>query len=348
MGDGGFLSDDARVLTERGWVKLLRVGMDEPVMASDGFRRMVSRERNDGLRMISIAPSCGVELHCTPDQELLVRRGIETPYWLPADEVDDSYYIGFRIPEETGIPQWSGMEHVTPDGRRYRTDTLTPLMGEEWFWELAGRFLSAGKFGYGENEGYAVIAFYDGRVHGVRFPHRTVGRGRNKVPLVCIESEEFALFCRSTDSVNIEKRRIPLEWTGLPPDLARALLRGIMLSRGNIDDEGWAMSFYSKWLAMDVVRLAAYAYHSPAQVRRIDLREKGATYRVTFGRDEDGRGFCYDGWMWTPVRSVDHTEVVASGCRPATEGSDELLVNGFAVRCREAAQADEDGAPREE
>lgn len=329
------------MLTRRGWVKLLRVGIDEQVMTSDGFRRITSRERADGLRMITILPTCGVELHCTPDQEILVRRGIEPPHWLPAEKVDDSYHLGFRIPEETGIPHWSGMERVMPDGRRYRTDALTPLMGEEWFWELAGRFLVAGKYGWGENEGYAVIAFYDGRVHGVRFPHRTVGRGRRKVPLVRVDSEEFALFCRSTGSVNIEKRRIPQEWQGLPPNLARALLRGIVLSRGIIGDDGWAMSFFSRWLAMDVVRLAAYAYHSPAQVRRIDLGERGAAYRVTFGRGEDGRGFCHEGWMWTPVRSVDHTEIVASGCRPVVGGSGELLVNGFTVRCRDASTGDD-------
>lgn len=326
-----------RVQTPKGWVCADGLAVGDDVVTADGLRRVTACETGGLTQVMTVEPSNAIPLHCTPDQRFLVRREHGAAEWMPAEYLDESCCLGFPLPVETGIPAWGGIDVAGPDGGPVHLDSLSDCLGDEWFWHLVGCYLATGTVGTGDDAGKVLITLYDSRSRWIRLPHAVIGC-RHGSPVVRVDSPEFTEFCLQAGRRK-ERRRIPPEWMGLPRGLAQSMVRGITRSRGRVWHDGWSMGIYSKQLVLDLVRLIGYAYHSPATVRREELEGGKPVYYMTLGRDQRGRAFYEDGWIWSPVRRIVPCEPdMYRAFRISVEGGAGVVINGSVVRPMECTE----------
>lgn len=351
---------DQRVVTGRGAVPIRDVTVGDTVLTHRGRWRRVTAHAMTGVHGTVRVTTPMNDLVCTRDHMVWTRwnlgnnhhaeedghtrRRFTAPYWAPATSLTSDNYVAFPVNTTERMFEWEGLTQTYSDGRVYRRNDLSGMMGGPDLWWLCGRYVADGWL---RSQGGIVIAVGKGKESDVermdRVFHVSVSEEATCTK-VHIPRRELEMFCDTLFGHGAGDKHIDRRVLDLPRDLLRAFLDGYLSGDGHFSEEDgtWSCNSVSEQLVRDLQEVIAKVCHAPArytfterpETAFIEGREVRQQDTHTLRWKEEARAqdkmFYEDGVIWVPVRSVESLNPT-SVYDISVEEDESFVVEGIAV-----------------
>ena len=354
--------------TKTGLVPIENIfALDDEVLTHKGRYRQVLKfmEREYKGEILTVRGMMCGDIQCTPKHPFYVReryrkghKGIRTfrePEWVHADSLTKNHYLGFAVNLNEKIPEWGG----SFDGRwghKRMVNHLRPLLDNNTFWYLMGRYVGDG-WKRGSKTGNGIIICCSERNEDSLLKaieklgwNCTINRERT-VTKVIISMNELCDFVNRY-GYKAHGKYIDKDTLDLPRPLLRSFIDGYLESDGCYNGQDYKITTVSEKLAYTLVQCVAKAYHCPARIYKTKRPEKVViegrtcnqrdTYQVAWHPDKrkQDKAFYEDGYVWFPIREILSKEMETTVYNMEVEEDNSYTANGAIVHnCQDISAA---------
>lgn len=362
------------ILTKEGYKQIKDVRIGDEVLSHDNDFHTVRNFFNNGKKdIVKVVTSNCHQIRTTYNHKLYVRkkkliypeingkmttrREFTKPEWREVDKLNNDYFVGYAINQNSIIPEWNGVECIR--GRtKYIKHNLN--MEDEGLWYLVGRFLGDGwtRTRKDRNNHVSGLIICTSKIN------REDKLFEEKIPewahYVKVEdstaykyqfsNKELATFCNLFGK-GASGKFIPGFVFDMPVNLILSLIDGYMDSDGSIIDGLYKLTSVSKKLIYGIGQLVAKVYHVPFSIyktkkkkeyyienRKINQKD---SYEITWRIKSSRRiAFYEDGYIWSPITKIEKTNDVEKVYDIEVEEAHSFTANGCIVHnCQDWSKA---------
>lgn len=315
------------VMTKDGLKEIKDITIGDEVLSHDNEFHLVKKFFDNGMKdIVKVVTSNCHQIKTTKNHKLYVRqrsyvypvtesgmttrRLFSSPEWKPVSELDNSYFVGYAINQNSIIPVWNGVE-CTRGKTKYIKNDLD--MADEGLWYLVGRFLG---------DGWTKIRKF-----------RNNNTSDNTTHKHQFSNKELAAFCNLFGK-GTDKKFIPGFVFDMPVNLLTSLLDGYMDSDGCCVNGLYKASSVSKKLIYGIGQLVAKVYHVPFSIRKIKDAEnnQSGSYEIAWRPNCTGQiAFYEDGYIWSPITKIEELDDMENVYDIEVETAHSFTANGCIV-----------------
>ena len=328
---------DTLVLTDDGYKRIDEINIGDKVLTHTNKYKKVTNVFNQGVKdTVNVKGMAIHNIKTTENHKFLARerykswnndkrsydRLFHEPRWVEAKDLTKDYYLGLSINQNSELPSWDGYTNSWDTGhgdRTYHTNFISPLLENNNFWWLMGRYVADG---WCRKHGGVVIAVpdvkleeFESRVNGLFDYNIAKERTANKVHIPIKElslfTEQFGYYAHS--------KRISAEVLNLPVELLKSFIEGYFSGDGSYSETNklYKCTTTSEELIYGIGQCIAKVYHRPYSIykdnrpdtcviegRTVNQRD---TYSLTFKlRDgKQDKAFYEEGHIWFPFNGLE-------------------------------------------
>lgn len=357
------LTGDTIVLTKDGYKKIKDIKENEYVLSHTNKYEKVIASKYTGKKLIYKIKGMGIdEIECTANHNFFVRRKkyhyptykngkrgciriFEEPKWLSCDKITKDDYLGIAINQNNLIPKWDGVDFIWKDGRKPRkSNILKPLMNNEDFWWIVGRYLGDGWL---RTQGGIIVCCAKDELNEI-IPHlkqcnfnysvveeRTVF----KIHIPLKELSEFL----KVYGKGAKNKHLPGYVFDMPCNLLDNIIKGYISADGYINNKIYKVSSISRDLIYGMAQIVAKTYKTPYRIyknhRKNECVIEGRVcnqndgYELVFKKDKckQDKAFYENGYIWFPIQSIENTHKIKKVYDIEVENSHSFIANGVIV-----------------
>lgn len=333
---------DTLVLTAKGYKEIKDIRAGDYVLTHNNQYKYVLKTMQVGKKEIYKIKSMSFdELSCTENHKFLIRerykkwgrkedgkrtqfRLFTEPQWVQCKELTKNMYLGVAINQNSIIPDWDGITFHWNDGRKDRhKNQLGSLLDKYDFWWVIGRFLGDGWF---RSQGGVIICGARDEIKEIEVKLKDCGLRYNiakerTVDKIHIGLKELELFLRQFGS-GAAGKYVPGFVIDLPINCLKGFVEGYMSADGSCTQGRYRASSVSKKLIYGVAQCVAKVYKTPYSIyhsirkdvcfiegRTCNQRESWQLVYKLEKKKQDN-AFFEDGYIWTPINSIENTQVL--------------------------------------
>ena len=328
---------DTLVLTDSGYKRIDEITIGDTVLTHTNQYKKVTNVFNQGVKdTVNVKGMAVHNIKTTENHKFLTReryrkwnndkrsydRLFHEAQWVEAKDLTKDHYLGVSINQNSELPCWNGYSNSWGTGygeREYKTDVISPLLENNNFWWLMGRYIADG---WHRTQGGIVIAVpdnklaeFEGKVSGILDYNIVKERSVNKIHFPI---KELQLFTEQFGYYAYGKKISP-EVLNLPVDLLESFIEGYFSGDGYYSegDKLYKCTTTSEELVYGLGQCIAKVYHRPYSVYKTE-RPKTAviegrtvnqrdSYSLTFKKDKgpQDNAFYEDGHIWFPFNGLE-------------------------------------------
>ena len=329
---------DTLVLTDSGYKRIDEINIGDKVLTHTNQYKKVTNVFNQGVKdTVNVKGMAVHNIKTTENHKFLTRerhrvwnndkrsydRLFHEPQWVEAKDLTKDHYLGLSINQNSELPSWDGYTNSWGTGygdRTYHTNFISPLLENNDFWWLMGRYVADG---WHRKHGGIVIAVpdvkleeFENRVNGLFDYNISKERTVNKVH---ISIKELSLFTEQFGYYAHGKKVSP-EVLNLPVDLLKSFIEGYFSGDGSYleDSKLYKCTTTSEELVYGIGQCIAKVYHRPYSIykenrpatsviegRTVNQRDTySLTFKMTTGKQD--KAFYEDGHIWFPFNGLEN------------------------------------------
>ena len=279
-------TEDALVLTQDGYKKIIDVNIDDKVLTHDNtYKRVVNKYDNGIHNVIRLTANVIDYIDTTDNHKFYVKKDGQKPEWIEVKNLNESHYLGFAINKENKLP------------KSYNKD-LNRFMKKKEFYFLLGTYLSKGNLSL--NEGLVIYIHESNIDEFKRKIEKLYDYNIKKVDdyyRILIIDEYLEKYVKEFGTGF--NKKITGDIINLPKDRIEEFVRGIFLGQG--DD----ISKYKKYntnleFIYGLGQCIAKAYNKPFNIKKKRTLKGKILYTLSIDNEED---FYEDGYIWAKLLS---------------------------------------------
>ena len=328
---------DTLVLTDDGYKRIDEINIGDKVLTHTNKYKKVTNVFNQGVKdTVNVKGMAIHNIKTTENHKFLTRerykswnndkrsydRLFHEPRWVEAKDLTKDHYLGLSINQNSELPSWDGYANSWGTGygnRTYHTNFISPLLENNNFWWLMGRYVADG---WHRKHGGIVIAVpdvkleeFENRVDGLFDYNIAKERTANKVHIPIKElslfTEQFGYYAHS--------KKISAEVLNLPVELLESFIEGYFSGDGSYSETNklYKCTTTSEELIYGIGQCIAKVYHRPYSIykdnrpdtcviegRTVNQRD---TYSLTFKlrTGKQDKAFYEDGHIWFPFNGLE-------------------------------------------
>ena len=321
------------VLTKNGYKEIQDVEVgDEVLTHTNSWQKVVKTMTNEADKIVSINCMPSEKIYCTPNHPFYVRklnrihnsktgcseRKFDSPQWIAAEKLDNTYYVGTAINQIEELPIWNGFEKNTTWGHTKHENTLSDKMNTKDFWYIIGRYIGDGWLRTG---GGIIICANKDEVHQItpyleRLEFNYNISQEKTAYKIHIPFQEIGEYCKQFGK-GAANKHLTNDILNLPINLLQEFIKGYIDSDGCFTQNKYKISSISRRLIYEVAQCVSKAYHVPTSVyfcqrkkqaiiegRTVNQRD---TYELSFKLDKrlQDHAFYEDGYIWSPIKEIN-------------------------------------------
>lgn len=328
---------DTLVLADSGYKRIDEINIGDTVLTHTNQYKKVTNVFNQGVK--DIVNVKGMAIHnikTTENHKFLTRerhkswnnarrsydRLFHEPQWVEAKDLTKDHYLGLSINQNSSVPVWGGYSNSWNTGfgvKEYHTNLITPLLENNNFWWLMGRYVADG---WHRSQGGIIIAVPDVKLEEFEnkvkdlFTYSISKEGAvNKIHISVKElaffTEQFGYYAHS--------KKISPEVLNLPVDLLRSFIEGYFSGDGSYSETNnlYKCTTTSEELVYGIGQCIAKVYHRPYSIYKTDRPDthiiegrtvnQRDTYSLTFkmANGKQDKAFYEDGHIWFPFNGLE-------------------------------------------
>ena len=329
---------DTLVLTDDGYKRIDEINIGDEVLTHTNRYKKVTNVFNQGVKDIVNVKGMAVHnIKTTENHKFLTRerhrvwnndkrsydRLFHEPQWVEAKDLTKDHYLGLSINQNSELPSWDGYTNSWGTGygdRTYHTNFISPLLENNDFWWLMGRYVADG---WHRKHGGIVIAVpdvkleeFENRVNGL-FDYniskeRTVNKVHISIKELSLFTEQFGYYAHG--------KKVSSEVLNLPVDLLKSFIEGYFSGDGSYleDSKLYKCTTTSEQLVYGIGQCIAKVYHRPYSIykenrpatsviegRTVNQRDTySLTFKMTTGKQD--KAFYEDGHIWFPFNGLEN------------------------------------------
>ena len=348
------------VLTDKGFVEIKDIKAGDKVLTHTNEYKTVLAQKMTGKKEIySVKGMCVDEIRCTENHKFYVRKKKRTfpryenwkrgnvryflePEWVECKDLDNSYYMGIAINQNSVIPEWNGIDYEWSDGRKGRhKNELSQLMDNTDFWWLIGRYVGDG---WHRKQGGIIICCAKDETEKITSVAERINlnysvvaeKTVNKIHFAYKELEKFV----EPIGRGASNKEIPGFIIDLPEALLRSFLDGYVSADGTFTQDRYKTSSVSKKLSYGIGQCVAKAYKTPFSIYKTKRRSKSTiqgreinqrdAFQVVWKteRCKQDKAFYENGYVWFPIGEVVNTHQIEEVYDIEVENDHSFTANG--------------------
>ena len=328
---------DTLVLTDSGYKRIDEINIGDTVLTHTNQYKKVTNVFNQGVK--DIVNVKGMAIHnikTTENHKFLTRerykswnndrrsydRLFHEPQWVEAKDLTKDHYLGLSINQNSEVPVWGGYSNSWNTGfgvKEYHTNLIAPLLENNNFWWMMGRYVADG---WCRKHGGIVIAVpdvkleeFENRVKGL-FDYniakeRTVNKVHIPIKELSLFTEQFGYYAHG--------KKISDEVLNLPVDLLKYFIEGYFSGDGSYSETNnlYKCTTTSEELVYGIGQCIAKVYHRPYSIYKTDRPDthiiegrtvnQRDTYSLTFkmATGKQDKAFYEDGHIWFPFNGLE-------------------------------------------
>lgn len=329
---------DSLVLTDDGYKRIDEINIEDMVLTHTNQYKKVTNVFNQGVK--DIVNVKGMAIHnikTTENHKFLTReryrlwnndkryydRLFHEPKWVEAKDLTRSHYLGLAINQKSELPVWGGYTNSWDTGygvRTHHSNLIKPLLGNNDFWWLMGRYIADG---WHRSQGGIVIAVPDSKLED--FENRvnklfdySISRERT-VNKIHIPIKELELFTEQF-GYYAHGKKISSDVLNLPADLLRYFIEGYFSGDGSYSEgtKLYKCTSTSEELIYGIGQCVAKVYHRPYAIyktnrpdthviegRTVNQRDTySLIFKMVAGKQD--QAFYEDGHIWFPFDKLEN------------------------------------------
>ena len=328
---------DTLVLTDDGYKRIDEINIGDKVLTHTNQYKKVTNVFNQGVKdIINVKGMAVHNIKTTDNHKFLTRerhriwnndkrsydRLFHEPQWVEAKDLTKDHYLGLSINQNSELPSWDGYTNSWGTGygdRTYHTNFISPLLENNDFWWLMGRYVADG---WHRKHGGIVIAVpdvkleeFENRVNGLFDYNIAKERTANKVHIPIKElslfTEQFGYYAHS--------KKISAEVLNLPVELLKSFIEGYFSGDGSYSETNklYKCTTTSEELIYGIGQCIAKVYHRPYSIykdnrpdtcviegRTVNQRDTySLTSKLSVGKQD--KAFYEDGHIWFPFNGLE-------------------------------------------
>ena len=329
---------DTLVLTDDGYKRIDEINIGDKVLTHTNQYKKVTNVFNQGVKdIINVKGMAVHNIKTTENHKFLTRerhrvwnndkrsydRLFHEPQWVEAKDLTKDHYLGLSINQNSELPSWDGYTNSWGTGygdRTYHTNFISPLLENNDFWWLMGRYVADG---WHRKHGGIVIAVpdvkleeFENRVNGL-FDYniskeRTVNKVHIPIKELSLFTEQFGYYAHG--------KKISAEVLDLPVELLKSFIEGYFSGDGSYleDSKLYKCTTTSEELVYGIGQCVAKVYHRPYSIykdsrpatsviegRTVNQRDTySLTFKMTTGKQD--KAFYEDGHIWFPFNGLEN------------------------------------------
>ena len=329
---------DTLVLTDDGYKRIDEINIGDKVLTHTNQYKKVTNVFNQGVKdTVNVKGMAIHNIKTTENHKFLTRerykswnndkrsynRLFHEPRWVEAKDLTKDHYLGLSINQNSELPSWDGYANSWGTGygdRTYHTNFISPLLENNNFWWLMGRYVADG---WHRKHGGIVIAVpdvkleeFENRVDGLFDYNISKERTANKVHIPIKElslfTEQFGYYAHS--------KKISAEVLNLPVELLKSFIEGYFSGDGSYSEINklYKCTTTSEELIYGIGQCIAKVYHRPYSIykenrpdtsviegRTVNQRDTySLTFKMTTGKQD--KAFYEDGHIWFPFNGLEN------------------------------------------
>ena len=329
---------DTLVLTNSGYKRIDEINIGDAVLTHTNQYKKVTNVFNQGVKdIVNIKGMAIHNIKTTENHKFLTReryrkwnndkrsydRLFRDPQWVEVKGLTKNHYLGLSINQNSELPVWDGYTNSWGTGygdRTYHTNFISPLLENNNFWWLMGRYVADG---WCRKQGGIIIAVpdvkleeFENRVNGLFDYNISKERTANKVN---IPIKELSLFTEQFGYYAHGKKISP-EVLNLPVELLKSFVEGYFSGDGYYSetDKLYKCTTTSEELVYGIGQCIAKVYRRPYSIykdsrpatsiiegRIVNQRDTySLTFKMTTG--EQDKAFYEDGHIWFPFNGLEN------------------------------------------
>ena len=328
---------DTLVLTDDGYKRIDEINIGDKVLTHTNKYKKVTNVFNQGVKdTVNVKGMAIHNIKTTENHKFLARerykswnndkrsydRLFHEPQWVEAKDLTKDYYLGLSINQNSELPSWDGYTNSWDTGygdRTYHMNFISPLLENNNFWWLMGRYVADG---WCRKHGGVVISVpdvkleeFESRVKGLFDYNIAKERTANKVHIPIKElslfTEQFGYYAHS--------KKISAEVLNLPVELLKSFIEGYFSGDGSYSETNklYRCTTTSEELIYGIGQCIAKVYHRPYSIykdnrpdtcviegRTVNQRD---TYSLTFKlrTGKQDKAFYEKGHIWFPFNGLE-------------------------------------------
>ena len=329
---------DSLVLTNDGYKRIDEINIGDMVLTHMNRYKKVTNIFNQGIKdIVSVKGMAIHDIRTTENHKFLTReryrlwnndrksydRMFHNPKWVEVKDLTRSHYLGLAINQKSELPVWNGYTNSWNTGygvRTHRTNFIKPLLENNDFWWLMGRYVADG---WHRSQGGIVIAVPDSKLE--EFENRvnklfdySVSKERmvNKIhiPIKELElfTEQFGYYAHG--------KKISSDVLNLPANLLKPFIEGYFSGDGSYSEgtKLYKCTSTSEELIYGIGQCVAKVHHRPYAIyktirpdtcviegRTVNQRDTySLTFKMVTGKQD--QAFYDDGYIWFPFDKFEN------------------------------------------
>ena len=328
---------DTLVLTNAGYKRIDEIEIGDTVLTHTNQYKKVTNVFNQGVKdIVSLKGMAFHNIKTTENHKFLTRERYRTwnnerrsydrlfhePQWVEVKDLTKDHYLGLSINQKSELPVWDGYSNSWNTGygdRTYDTNLITPLLENNNFWWLMGRYVADG---WTRSQGGIIIAVPDvkleeleSKVDGL-FKYNISKEG--SVNKVHISVKELELFVKQF-GYYAHGKKVSSEVLSLPVELLKSFIEGYFSGDGSYIESKklYKCTSVSEELIYGIGQCVAKVYRRPYSIYK-DIRpethfiegrvvNQRDTYSLTFKLEtgKQDQAFYEDGHIWFPFNGLE-------------------------------------------
>lgn len=354
---------DTLVLTQEGYIPIKDVKVGDKVLTHKNmYENVLASECTGEKEIYKIKAMSFDEIRCTENHRFYARkryykwnneirrkeRLFEQPKWTECKNLTKDFFLGVAINQNSIIPKWNGVDYKWKGQNRIEHhNKLGPLMNNENFWWIVGRYLGDGWLREekvvhicckkDQEQLLDITEHLDNcNIHWNKSIERTTYR-------VTITCKELNIFLRQFGKGAINKH-FPGFIFDMPVNLLKSLLEGYISSDGYVTENGMVrINSISKELIYGTAQIVAKVYKTPYSLYKTKrpstyiiegrIVNQNDTYTVSFKKEikKQNQAFYEGGYLWFPVRDIINAKEIEKVYDLTVENSHSFTANGCIV-----------------
>lgn len=344
------------VMTKDGLKEIKDITIGDEVLSHDNKFHLVKNFFNNGMKnIVEVATSNCHQIKTTKNHKLYVRQKNQSylatksrtmtrklfsdPEWKPVSDLDNSYFVGYAINQNSIVPKWNGIECTYGKIKCIKSDLD---MSDEGLWYLVGGFLGNGqtKIRKDKNDNVSEVIINVSKKNGINKVFKRLIPGwahyvkaeNSTIYKYQFPNEELTAFCNLFEKT--DKKNIPGFVFDMPVNLLTALLMGYIDVNGCCINGLFKVSCGSRKLTYSIAQLVAKVYHVPFSIYKIKDAEsnKNDSYEITWMPNYTGQtAFYEDGYIWSPITKIEELDDMEVVYDIEVENAHSFTANGCIV-----------------
>ena len=330
---------DSLVLTDNGYKRIDEINIGDMVLTHTNRYKKVTNVFNQGIKdIVNIKGMAIHNIKTTENHKFLTReryrswnnnrrsydRLFRAPEWVEAKDLSRDHYLGLAINQESKLPSWDGYTNSWDTGhgiKTHHTNFIKPLLGNNNFWWLMGRYVADG---WHRSQGGIIIAVsdskleeFENRVNGLFDYNISKERTANKIhiPIKELElfTEQFGYYAHG--------KKVSPEVLNLPVNLLKSFIEGYFSGDGSYSEDAklYKCTTTSEELIYAIGQCIAKVYRRPYSIYKTNRPDtyviEGRTvnqrdiyslhFKMTAGKQD--QAFYEDGHIWFPFSDLENS-----------------------------------------